>query len=78
MAKVTVNQIERQFVHLSSTEQLALLQRLVQQSRVSGADPGGFRDHHLGAPIVFADPQHESDRNEGFRAAGADRLSEVE
>ena len=78
MTKVTVNQIEKQFVHLSAAEQLVLLERLVQQSPGSGAEHVGFPDHHLGAPIVFADTQHESDRNEGFRAAGADRLSEVE
>ncbi len=77
MTTVTVNQIESQFVHLSVAEQSALLERLVQQSRVAGADQPGLLEAPLAPAIIISDVQHESERTEEFRAAEADLLSEV-
>ena len=78
MTTVAVKQIEMQFVHLSAGEQLVLLERLVQQFRVGGVDHGGILENPFGASFVVPDIQRESDRTEEFRAAKADRLSEVE
>jgi hypothetical protein len=78
MTTVVVNQIEMQFVHLSAAEQLVLLKRPVQQSRLGGVDHGGILELPFEAPFVIPDLQHELDRTEELRAAEADLLSEIE
>jgi hypothetical protein len=78
MTTVVVNQIEMQFVHQSAAERRGRLERPVRLSRVGGVAHDGFRELPFAAPLVSPDLQHELDRNEEFRAAESDRLSEIE
>ena len=78
MTTVVVNQIEMQFVHVSAAEPRVRPERPVRQSRLGGVDHGGFLELPFAAPLVSPDLQHELDRTEEFRAAGADLLSEIE
>jgi len=78
MTTVVVNQLEMQFDHPSAAGPPVRRERPVRKSRVGGVEPGGFFQLPFAAPWVRPDLQHELDRTEEFRAAAADRLSEIE
>ena len=55
-----------------------MLERLVHQFRVVGAEPGGFLEAPLVSALEASDAPVEPDQTKEFRAAEANLLSEIE
>ena len=76
MATVAVNQLERQFAHLSVEEQLALLDRLALKCRLVVAGSNGAMETHPEVLAATHEVPREVDRSES-RSAESDLLSEA-
>ena len=77
MATAAVNEIEKQFAHLSLEDQLSVLERLALHFRVGHAVNSGFHGDPLGVSLAYLEMQRELDRlGSEFGAGDSDLLSE--
>lgn len=76
MATVAVNQIERQFAHLSVEDQLALLDRLALQCRLAIAGGKAVQENRPNVLAAAREVPRELERTESM-SAESDLLSEA-